>query len=40
MIEYIEDFDDKESLEEDMEEMGYSNGRSSEEQSAMMKMKR
>ena len=34
LVEYIEDFNDEESLEEDMQEMGYSNGGSSEEESA------
>ena len=34
LVEYIKDFNDEESLEEDMQEMGYSNGGSSEEESA------
>ena len=34
LVEYIGDFNDKERLEEDMQEMGYSNGGSSEEESA------
>ena len=39
LVEYIKDFNDEESLEEDMQEMGYSNGGSSEAHTAINQLK-